>query len=98
MRYEKTIDSEYHLKTGPPGSQMEPAPSRPRGGVETQTVRSWECGTRSPSPESLRRLCKIFVATLEQLGFPPGPAAKSPTQEASATRQAETSTTPQQIG
>src|SRR5581483_5448562 len=67
-------------------------------GVETQTVRSWERGTRSPSPESLRRLCKIFAATPEQLGFPPGPAAKSLTQEASATRQAETSTTPQQIG
>src|SRR5579884_3638372 len=66
-------------------------------GVQTQTVRSWERGTRSPSPESLRRLCKLFATTPEQLGFLPGPAAESLSQQAPASGQAETSTTPQQI-
>jgi transcriptional regulator with XRE-family HTH domain len=38
-------------------------------GVEEQTVRSWERGTRFPSPRFRNRLCEVFGMTLEQLGL-----------------------------
>src|SRR5579884_2641106 len=51
-------------------------------GVETQTVRSWEHGTRSPSPPSRERLCAIFEMTPEQLGLPSDQEAEQDSREA----------------
>src|SRR5579884_660647 len=50
-------------------------------GVETQTVRSWEHGTRSPSPPSRERLCAIFEMTPEQLGLPSDQEAEQDSRE-----------------
>ena len=38
-------------------------------GVEEQTVRSWERGTRFPSPRFRNRLCEVFDMALEELGL-----------------------------
>ncbi len=38
-------------------------------GVEEQTVRSWELGTRFPSLEFRSRLCALFLKTPEELGL-----------------------------
>ena len=39
-------------------------------GVDEQTVRSWERGTRTPSLEYRRRLCDLFSLPPEHLGLP----------------------------
>src|SRR5579884_2075680 len=57
-------------------------------GVEPQTVRSWERGTRSPSPETRLRLCEVFGTSAEQLGLQTAEASetyeKEQTQEAAS--------------
>ena len=71
-------------------------------GVEEQTVRSWERGTRFTSPKFRKRLCEVFGMTSEELGLQrPSVTAQSITilhnQSSSAVIDHNTSTSPHPV-
>jgi DNA-binding XRE family transcriptional regulator len=47
-------------------------------GVDATMVGRWERGTRTPRPRYARLLCRLFDASVEELGLGPGPQDRWP--------------------